>query len=1103
LGQDTEQDSRLRDAVRDTPLPGDDASMRPTMFQTATEQVPLEPGDEDKAPTIPGYEIYGELGHGAMGVVYRARDVKLNRVVALKILRGADRAGAAEIRRFLAEAEAVARLRHPGIVQVYERGSHRGQPYLALEWCNGGSLAARLNGRPVPPEEAARLAEEVAHAAHAAHAAGIVHRDLKPGNILLVSGESSSETLHYSPLTTHHSPLTTHQPKISDFGLAKWLHGDSNLTQTVAVIGTPSYMAPEQAGGQSKRAGPAADVYALGAILYEMLTGRPPFRGESPLETLRLVEGTEAAAPRSIIPNLPRDLATICQKCLQKEPGRRYGSAAELAEDLRRFRAGEPILARPVRAGERLLKWCRRHPAAAALVLVLTLTTTIVPPVLVWYQSRLSRSQADAAQAEQLKQAAREVAATQEYFARMSQVRRRAAQQQPGWTWKNLDDLRLAAQARPKAFDPVAVRGELAASLGSIDLREYPAIGEGIDASCLAFSPGGGLLAAGQSKAQAHLLCLIRLYELPSNKIVRELGFLGARIWNKDGVLVQDGPRHLAFSPDGRWLFAGTRSGWLYRWDLAEAKNEPDAAWKAHDDEINGVQLSADAQWLYTAARDRTVKRWSAGGKGEPSGRFESPEPIWALTITADTPPRLLVAGGGRSFILDPDTLREEPGRPAQRWDCQGLQAIAAPALVLGGWGSDMLLWPADLRSPPRTLRDPALDGSFAGSVKGVALHPRGRLAAAISEDGKLKVWDVPGGRLRTMASLSEPHALAFSTGGSWLAVAADHHVYPYEVNRPQLQTLIAHRFGPIQDFAVAEGHRVACLSRRALLEPAGHIRAGLTVCDLRDGSARFEEPATFSTAHYSSTLAWRGGPFGFSLGSDALSVWDPDAKRTWSLTSFNPTDFALNYRGNRLWTARGTILTGWTFPEGKQVARWNNEIWTMLTGLGAIESLAAGDRWLAAGGQDGSVRLFAQEPFKLTATWPGQSGLVSAVAFDAGEGRLAAGSQMGRLRVFRVPDGAVLGDVEAHSGMITSLAFSADGAYLVSGGGDRAVRVWRCAGESLELLLTLDQPGPVRRVAFADGDRKLLVLVRDESAVRVWDLPGLRKQFAELGIDW
>src|SRR5262249_1090105 len=155
-------------------------------------------------------------------------------------------------------------------------------------------------------------------------------------------------------------------------------------------------------------------------------------------------------------------------------------------------------------------------------------------------------------------------------------------------------------------------------------------------------------------------------------------------------------------------------------------------------------------------------------------------------------------------------------------------------------------------RSPPRTLRDPALDGSFAGTVRGVALHPRGRLAAAIAEDGKLKLWDVPGGRLRTMASLSEPHALAFSTEGSWLAVGAEHHIYPYGVNRPQVQTVLAQRFGPIQDFAVAEGHRVACLSRRALLDPAGHIRAGLTVYDLRDGSERFEEPASFPTAHYS-----------------------------------------------------------------------------------------------------------------------------------------------------------------------------------------------------------------------------------------------------------
>ena len=262
-----------------------------------------------------------------MGVVYKARQVRLNRPVALKMILAGAHAGAEAAARFLAEAEAVAKLQHPNIVQIFHIGEHDGLPYFEMEYVGGGSLADRLDGTPRPPREAARLVETLAGAMAEAHRLGIVHRDLKPANILLTPEGA---------------------PKVADFGLAKLLNVESGLTRTDSILGSPSYMAPEQAEGKTKEVGPAADVYALGAILYELLTGRPPFRGATVLETLEQVKTAEPVPPSRLVPGLPRDVETIALKCLQKDPGRRYESAAALAEDLRRFLAGEPIVARPV-----------------------------------------------------------------------------------------------------------------------------------------------------------------------------------------------------------------------------------------------------------------------------------------------------------------------------------------------------------------------------------------------------------------------------------------------------------------------------------------------------------------------------------------------------------------------------------------------------------------------------------------------------------------------------------------------------------------------------------------------------------------------------------
>jgi len=334
------------------------------MLQPSTVAEPSAPAPPT-APAVPGYEILDLIGAGGMGVVYKARHRTLNRVVALKMILSGAAATDAERSRFRSEAEAAARLQHPNIVQVYEVGEADGRPFLALEYVPGGSLAAQLTADGLDPRRAAELVLQLAEAVRHAHEHGIVHRDLKPANILLsgVRGQESG-VRDLSSLTPDPWLLT---PKVADFGLAKRLDADRGQTQTGAILGSPSYMPPEQALGDAKAVGPPADVYALGAILYELLTGRPPFKADTLLETLELVRTTDPEPPRHLRARLPKDLEVICLKCLQKEPERRYPTAGELADDLRRFLAGEPIRAREDGIGSQLARLISRSELDARL----------------------------------------------------------------------------------------------------------------------------------------------------------------------------------------------------------------------------------------------------------------------------------------------------------------------------------------------------------------------------------------------------------------------------------------------------------------------------------------------------------------------------------------------------------------------------------------------------------------------------------------------------------------------------------------------------------------------------------------------------------------
>jgi hypothetical protein len=568
-------------------VPAPDAATAPFQALT-TPTVPAGPtaAPAGNLPTVPGYEILGVLGRGGMGVVFQARQVKLNRLVALKMILAGPHADADLRARFQREAEAVAQLQHPHIVQVFEVGEADGHPFLALELVPGPNLARALNASPLPPRQAAELVQALAGAMEHAHLHGVIHRDLKPGNVLLQRSEVGSprsedrgQKSEISNLTSDLCLLTSDLcPKIADFGLAKVIGSDSGLSQTTTVRGTASYMAPEQAEGRIKDVGFAADIYALGAILYETLTSRPPFRGQSQLETLEQVRTGEPVAPRELQPTVPRDLETICLKCLQKDPGRRYGSAGELAADLGRFLAGEPIRARPVARLGRLVRWCRRNRVVAASLAGVFAALTVGAAVAVGFAIEADRHARDAIHQNTLANAETERANGETVRANHEAKRANDQADRANQEAKRAND--QAQKAEEKARAEAKAKHEYRRALAISTVR----------------------LAQTEWRDNNIRHARELLAEVPADLRGWEWGYL-KRLYD-GGHLTLRGHADIlygvAFSPDGRRLVTAS-ADWTARvWDAATGKEV--FSLKGHANNIAGVAFSPDGQRLATAS---------------------------------------------------------------------------------------------------------------------------------------------------------------------------------------------------------------------------------------------------------------------------------------------------------------------------------------------------------------------------------------------------------------------------------------------------------------------------------------------------------------------
>jgi WD40 repeat protein len=680
------------------------------------------------------YELLEEIARGGMGVVWKARQISLNRLVALKMILSGRLASAEELQRFRTEAEAAANLNHPHIVPIYEVGEHEGQPYFAMKLVQGGSLNRQIPFLVQHPRVAVRLLATVARAVHHAHQHGILHRDLKPANILLEG---------------HGQDGNPPEPHITDFGLAKRLEGPGSkpapgLTQTGVVVGTPSYMPPEQASGQRGAVSTAADVYALGAILYELLTGRPPFQADNPLDVLMKVLDEEPEPPRKVKPGVDRDLETICLKCLEKEPPRRYASAEALAEDLEHWLAGEPVEARTVGAVGRLQRWCRRKPALAASVALAVAALVLGTVVSLLFAFRASSAATSLAQAlEQSEKQRRQLEETEKNRRRFMRLSALLALDR-GLALSEQDDsalglLWLARSLEMTADTDADLRRVIHLNLASARHQVSPLLAvlphQG-QVARIAYRPDGKRVLTGSWDGTA------RQWETATGQPV------GPPLRHQDKV------NAVAYSLDGQTIVTASADKTARLWDTQGKQ----LAVCPHDGGVNGIAFSPDGRTLFTASDDGTVRRWDVK-TGAPIG-----QPFLHMSNQSSAKVKL------RSVLVSPNgqgtlTLSQDEGQVwlwetatgKLLWHLSGIDEKAHKrtdifsSAVFSRDGKYLLIGSSSAEGKAQ-YRDVATGKPltepppYPGPVRLVALQPQGTYAVTAGDQAQ--VWEVRTGRL-------------------------------------------------------------------------------------------------------------------------------------------------------------------------------------------------------------------------------------------------------------------------------------------------------------------------------------------------------------------
>jgi len=998
-------------------------------------------------PTIAGYEIMGELGRGGMGVVYSAWQANLNRRVALKMILAGDLAGPHELARFRTEAEAVARLQHPNIVQIYEVGQHEGRPYIALEFVNGGSLSEKLAGTPLPAEQAAQLVATLARAIHFAHQHGVVHRDLTSANILLsvVSSQLSVASDHGPQTIDHRQPTTDLVPKITDFGLAKILVGSGAAqTQSGVILGTPSYMAPEQAEGQSKQVGPATDVYALGAILYELLTGRPPFRAETPMETILQVLAVDPVPPSRLQPNLPRDLETICLKCLEKSPGKRYATAEGLADDLRRWQLGEPIQARPVGSVERLWRWCRRKPIVASLsaAVALLLIAATVGAVFTAARERW------AARNERFLRARAEAAlAAAEQAREQEELHRRRAEAASEQSRQRL--VRMHVTHGTRLMDEGDFLHAINWFAAALSLDQGDAAREENHRIRL------GLLLDRSPKLVQILFhngpVWSAEWDPTGNRVVTASSDATARVWDvATGEPVTPPLAHkqfvlwATFSPDARRVVSACGDGTARIWDATSG--EPITPPLQHADRLLSARFNHDGSHVVTASADGTARVWDAQ-TGTPLKTLQHAERVECAAFSQDGRRIVTASHDGTARVWHAETGKSVAA--AMRHAGPVLHAEFSPDdrhVVTNSSDGTARVWDAVTGEPVT----PALEHRPGSTVSHAAWIPDGRRVATAGWDGTARVWDAETGEPLTapLAHRRGVRHVQFSRDGQRLVTASsDATARIWDVQSPGAPGAA----GPLNHAAAL---------RYAAFSPDGRF----VITTSEDSSARIWKLPREDTIGLPVRHSERSVPVEFSsVGGRVVRIAEDGSVRIWDATTGEPVTPPL--------------------PHKRPVMH---------------AALSPDARRAATASEDGAARVWDASTGELLIPPLKHGAGVLAVAFNLDGRRVVTASRDFTSRIWNAETGEPATAPLTHNETVVHAAFSPEGRRVATATRDGLVRIWDAeTGEPISP--PLDCFHPVRFVSF-NSDGSSVLAESDDGAVWLWPLRRDDRPVEELG---
>lgn len=969
--------------------------------------------------TFGDYELIEEIARGGMGVVYKARQAGLKRTVAVKMILGGQLASVADVQRFRAEAEAAAHLQHPNIVAIHEVAEHEGQHFFSMDYVEGKSLAEIIRHTPLPAAEAASYVKTIAEAIHYAHQRGILHRDLKPSNVLIDS---------------------SNQPRITDFGLARKMTLESDLTLTGQVLGSPNFMPPEQAAGRIAQFGPPSDVYSLGAILFCLLTGRPPFVAETLADTLEHVRHSTPLSPRILNPSIPRDLETICLKSLEKDPRRRYGTAQELADELARFLAGEPIHARPVTKIEKAWRWSRRHPAVSGLSAGLLIVAVAGFAAITRQWQRAERN----AEAERVqRQRAEDISA------------------------------RFEIERAEDAFESGASAIALAHLARVLQQNPSNSVAAGRVISALTYRPF--VLPAGEPLQHGHEVCSAR-FSPDGQQVVTASSDNTARIWEADSAKPITQPlkhaaqvRSATFSPDGQWVLTASDDKTARIWNARTG--EPLSSPLQHQAAVRSAEFSFDSRKALTASADNTARVWDARS-GEPT-----------------TPP-LLHNGPVVCARFSPDgrtVASASSDKTVRLWDVDSGQAVTEP--LKHRYAPELMEFSPDGKAIAVAESGGSVQicNSRTGEKTFEFMHerlwsmqfsPDGQKLVTASYDQTARVWDAKTGQ-PLVAPLKHDDWVRyarFSPDGQRIVTTSDDktaRVWDARTGRPLTEPLRHRLLVMTADFS-PEGQRVVTASEDKTariwdLRPR-QVLAGILKHEARVWWAEFSPD-----------------------GQQLVTASEDKTARIWDIREGQTFMTAVLQHDVRLWAARFS-------PDGQKIATaWANaaQIWNAAAGQPVTGGLWHEERvWCVHFSPDGQ-RVVTASSDKTARLWDARTGepiggalqhegIVYYATFSPDGQRVVTASWDGTARVWDCGTSRPLTGPLQHDGHVYYAEFSARLERVVTASGDRTARIWD-ARTGQPLTAPLRHDSPVKCARFSpDGQR--VVTASDDKTARVWD---------------